>query len=369
MEKVRGNRKPSFTMDGSRTWTWRVAMFVSVILLPIGCQHKTSASLGYTPCRQPFYSRSVRSGTWPPRGTAQYLYVGSSRLVKAGDRDWYLDGSIDAFPIGSATSIGTIDSGPLKAIAVDSRYIYAAQMTGCKNNGLGAMFVYDKRTGSLLHTVRHGIAKPKKFVFDRHGNVYVDNSYGPIAVYSPGGERLLRTVSEGVQGAVALAFDSGQNLYVANAWRRHLQAVTVYRNGGVRLWRSIDSQGGPLDLALDMADNLYVASSDSNSVTVYAAGSDRILRVIRRGMAGPHTLGISRGSLYVGDGVGSVGIYALASGKLVRKIPGDAQNFAFDGSGRVYFSEWKTVEIYSQGGVRHLRTLDEEGASVAIDPQ
>ena len=59
---------------------------------------------------------------------------------------------------------------------------------------------------------------------------------------------------------------------------------------------------------------------------------------------------------------------ALLSGKLLRKLQNEAVSIAFDRAGRVYISNWKTVDIYSKGGAQLLEQIDKRAASVAVDP-
>ncbi|MGB8519881.1 MAG: beta-propeller fold lactonase family protein [Candidatus Tumulicola sp.] len=74
----------------------------------------------------------------------------------------------------------------------------------------------------------------------------------------------------------------GPELYVANSGN---DTVTVYAAASNTLLRTI-SKGihTPYAIAFDPSGNLYVANYSANDVTVYAPGSDRVLRTISEGV-------------------------------------------------------------------------------------
>jgi hypothetical protein len=333
-----------------------------------GCCLPTPVAVISKSCNK-LFGRTKPAHALPPLPPGQYAYIANEYQHRSADGDAYEDGAIAVYPVGQTTVVRTIHSGPVRAIAFDAGHIYAVQIADCNAKGLGALLVYDKKTGILLRAVTQGIASPRDILLDHHGNIYVDNIAGKIAVYNAGATRLVRTISEGVNLPGAFAIDSRQNLYVANQSIRDPQRISVYRYGSVHVSRTIYPAGAPLDLAIDHSDNLYVASTTANNVTEYAAGTNRVRRVLRTGMDDPNTLGITRNLLYVGNAGYSTSVYDLASGRFVRKIPYEAYAFAFDRTGRVYLSTWHSVMLYSPGGVKALQNFDTTGAVVAVDPR
>ena len=93
---------------------------------------------------------------------------------------------------------------------------------------------------------------------------------------------------------------SGSNLYVANTYGN---TVTVYAAGSIKVLRTI-SQGvsTPIVLAFDSSDNLYVANQQANTVTVYPSGGSSPQLTISKGVIEPLGLAFDReGDLYVAD--------------------------------------------------------------------
>ena len=95
-------------------------------------------------------------------------------------------------------------------------------------------------------------------------------------------------------------------------------SVTVYAAGSKRLLRKISKHVvAPTALAFDSAGNLYVANAFNNTVTVYAPGSTQALRTIPQGIIAPYSVRFDHsGNLNVANSAGnpsyngSVTIYA-----------------------------------------------------------
>ena len=99
----------------------------------------------------------------------------------------------------------------------------------------------------------------------------------------------------------------GPNLYVAN-----VAAVTVYAPGSDSVLRTI-SNLAPSTIGLDSSGNLYVANvptGKSGNVAVYRAGTSSILRKITNSIQAPKALAFdSSGNLYVANSYFWVEIY------------------------------------------------------------
>jgi serine/threonine protein kinase, bacterial len=268
--------------------------------------------------------------------------------------------------------------GPLQATlthwgvgrATSGTNLYVANY-GSGENPNGSVTVYAPGSGTLLRTITQGMSQPVALAFDSSSNLYVANTTDPtVTVYSPSGSSPMRTISKGVYYPVALAFDISGNLYVANAASKSSKlgrTVTVYDPGSGKLLRTI-TKGVcvPVALAFDDADNLYVAdgviappkcTSHSGSagidVTVYAAGSKKLLRTITDGVDGPAALAFGpSGSLYVANQVPNTVTVYVPGSKKIRTISQGLSApvaLAFDGSGNLYVANPgnNTVKVYA----------------------
>jgi hypothetical protein len=98
-----------------------------------------------------------------------------------------------------------------------------------------------------------------------------------------------------------------ENLYVAN-----LSTITVYAPGSDSVLRTI-TQVQPSTIAVSSSGDLYVANlptGNSGNVTVYRAGTSSILRKITKGIDEPKALAFdSAGDLYVANSYFQVVIY------------------------------------------------------------
>ena len=183
----------------------------------------------------------------------------------------------------------------------------------------------------------------------------------------------------GVLRSVAVrTADTGKNgnLYVANA---AANTVTVYAPGSDSVLRTI-AQGvnEPNALAFDSARNLYVANAAANTVTVYAPDSDSVLQTIAQGVNDPKALAFDgTGDLYVANtGANTVTVYAPGSNSLLRTISQgvnapDALQFGRAGDlqvGNVYGGGYSagTVTAYAPGSGKPKRTLPQGSAPVAL---
>ncbi|MBV8531956.1 MAG: NHL repeat-containing protein [Candidatus Eremiobacteraeota bacterium] len=158
------------------------------------------------------------------------------------------------------------------------------------------------------------LTHPYGLTLDGNGNIYV--ALGPsnaIAVYAAGSTgdvapiRMLQGGLTEMSGPTGVALDSNLNLYVANYSNgSDSDSLTVYAagaNGNVapiqRIAGGRTKLDNPLGVAVDSggniyASNLYARSGNPSTVTVYAAGSNGNKAPIRKitgyktGLAGPY---------------------------------------------------------------------------------
>jgi DNA-binding beta-propeller fold protein YncE len=231
------------------------------------------------------------------------------------------------------------NSRPRSALNKAALFIAAALLAGCSSSVSSVLSPSARISGANLYVAN-----------------YSDNS---VTVYAPGSSKVLRAISQGVKGPDALAFDGSGNLYVANAGGNNAATwVTVYAPGSTSPSRRISRRSIPVALAFDAFGNLYVAGG--RSVTVYGAGSNKVLRTISGGLRSPDALAFD--SLYVANLTGNVTVYAAGSNKLLRTIPDSGTQpwaLAFDATGNLYVVNIGSVTIYAPGRTTMLRKISQ----------
>jgi DNA-binding beta-propeller fold protein YncE len=150
-----------------------------------------------------------------------------------------------------------------------------------------------------------------------------------------------------------------------------LAACSTIGNAPTPFNTSIDSQGKiskpEASRASSSHTNLYVANAGNATVTVYARGSNSVLRTISEGLTVPSALAFDgAGSLYVLNceycysAAGDVTVYAAKSGKLLRTISGSSPAaIAVDQEGLIFIADYSDsiVKVYGSRGSRPLRTI------------
>ena len=214
---------------------------------------------------------------------------------------------------------------------------------------LGTVTVYAAGTATLIRTIPStNLVDPTALAFDRAGNLYVGNAYGPVSVYAAGGTQLLRVLGGDLAGAGlqpgGLAFDSLGNLYVAEG--SSSGAVFVYPAGASVPTRTLtNGLVAPSALAFDAAGNLYVANNPAPeaakvlpaTIEEFATGNALPVRSIGSVKAIGALAIDDEGLIYAGVppagfGTGTVAVYSVATGRLVRAITSgisDPYGFAF----------------------------------------
>src|SRR5579862_4947635 len=187
-------------------------------------------------------------------------------------------------------------------------------------------------------------------------SVYVAESCAPSSVSCSvaGGlvERLGgEAISDGVANPVALAFDKSGDLYVSNATTVDTGNVTVYAAGSRRMLRTIAGYpGASYALALSRGDELFVVShykykccDIKGSVAVYAPGGTQLKRrLIGLGSFPGKPAFDAAGDLYQPnfyDFPGWIGVYtpgAKAPSRRISRGIGFPLQLAFDSNGKLY---------------------------------
>ena len=205
--------------------------------------------------------------------------------------------------------------------------------------------------------------------------LYVSNGLPPhaVTVYARGSSKPIRIIKHG--GGGAIAFDSSGNLYVSNGGFDNGQ-ISVYAAGTPKLLRRIRNITDPYALVVDAQGYLYVGTFGAG-VLVYRPGATQILHVIRNGAKGCSALAIDRaGNLYVANAWrGTVTVYAPGKTPgyptLVHTIKGVPRPIAlaFGPSGDLFVASHKSVHVFKAGSLELLRTIAgiKSADAIAID--
>ncbi|HEY1682128.1 MAG TPA: hypothetical protein VGF98_10865 [Candidatus Tumulicola sp.] len=128
--------------------------------------------------------------------------------------------------------------------------------------------------------------------FDPSGNLYIAGINDKVFVFAPNASSPSYVIEDGVANPSEVVCDSLGNLYVLNG-----STIARYAQGESTPESTIGVGPSAVSMALDAADNLYVAneggSGNTGSVTVYAAGSNSLVRTVTNGIEGPASVGVS----------------------------------------------------------------------------
>ena len=280
------------------------------------------------------------------------------------------DGSIKVYAPGGSSPILTqpaVEPTNKRSIAFDREgNLYVA------NYGDYVTVYAPKLPGAFL-TITKGLNAPISLTIDSTGDLYVGNSGDhSISVFAPHSATPAYTIAKKTGYPAALAVDDSRNLYVAN---EDSNAVTEFAFGQTTPLRNIVTGDGPDDLLLDGSDNLYVANekaSPQGSVTVFAPGSATPMRTITEGINDPLELCLDNAkNIYVLNRGGAaytaptVTVYAAGSTKLLRTIDLTPKTLYYamglDSSANVYVAEDSgaqgAVRVYEAGGSTLLRSI------------
>lgn len=208
-----------------------------------------------------------------------------------------------------------------------SQNLYVAG--GCDNHN-DPIEVYAHGSGRLLRTIAQGLYYPCAIALDASGNLYVANfGSNSIAIFPPGGSQPSSTITAGIDRPDALALDGSGNLFVTNAsggHNRQAGSITVYPPGQSEpsrtITRGLDSGVGPTGSVLGPKGELYVIDS-AWRIVVYPKGGSTPDHTITKGLDGATSLAFDKsGNLYVANCCSNtVTVYAAGTNNLIRTIP------------------------------------------------
>jgi DNA-binding beta-propeller fold protein YncE len=295
----------------------------------------------------PTVSQAIRS---PAKSSGQYLYVANA-----------LSNGVTIYPNGSSHPLRTIRQGGGYTIAFDSSAnLYASN--GAPDTG--EIKVYAAGTTKRLRTIHND--QPLSLAVDTLGYLYVADGGDGIVVYGPGSVHIFRVIRRGV-ACTAVALDRADNLYVA-CEHSVMEYVPGKTPGSPKFVREVAHLYGPHAIAFGPSGNLFVALH--GSVNVYKTGSLTLLRTIPDIKAPAAIATDSIGRLYVtsipfnrqGYQPGWVSVYPVGHAKPVRKITEGIdvpKAVAVDAGDNVYVANtWgNSVSVFGPGGAKRLRTI------------
>src|SRR5438477_4733867 len=174
----------------------------------------------------------------------------------------------------------------------------------------GNLFVADPSDNVILKITPAGVqtnfatgVTPAGIAFDGAGNLFAINTAasGSILKYTPSGTMTTFVPNLGGGGPTGLVFDSNGNLYVSKAGNNTQGSGSIVKfapNGTMSPFAS--GLFLPAGLAVDSANNLYVADLGSGSVFKFLPGGTQT--IFFPGLSAPRSLAFdSNGVLYVGE--------------------------------------------------------------------
>ena len=223
------------------------------------------------------------------------------------------------------------------------------------DGGLNALAVYKFDSAGNRTVFKSGF-NADWLAFDSKGNLFVaDPSDSKIVKITPAGGQT--DFATGIIPA-GIAFDAGGNLFAID--RASTGSILKYTPSGAMTTFVADlGDGGPTGLAFDSNGNLYVSKSGNNT-----AGSGSIVKFAPNGTMTPFALGLFQPAGMAVDSANNVYVADLGSGSIFRFTPGGTKTtfapglnspraLAFDSNGILYAGEFGSHDIVKfPGGVK-----------------
>jgi sugar lactone lactonase YvrE len=163
---------------------------------------------------------------------------------------------------------------------VDSKNIlYAANEP---NKYQSSVTEFKPGASSPFFTITNFKGYPQSVAVDANGNVFVNESYsdeGWVQEFAPGSNNAETTIDTGVRGYAfttgSMAFDPQGNLIVAEQAKLKLQIVKIVPGSSKATPANLDLNGNNINgpgMGIDKAGNIYVASSEGSTVSVFPPG-------------------------------------------------------------------------------------------------
>ncbi len=298
----RHSRITGFASQDGMTW-------LTISSVTLSMQASSSIGLAVTAYSNRTRSRAVFTHVaftpgWPPAAlTATYVWgQGNSFITNTVNTGGVSANSLD-YPWGVMTDkSGDVYVGDCN----NNRVLYypAGSTTATRVYGQGGSFTSNTMNNGGVSA--NSLYCPEEMVLDSHGNLYIDDEgnyrvlYYPAGsttatrVYGQDGSFTSNTMNNGgisatsLSGPLALALDGNDNLYVDDDNNNRIlfypagstTATQVYGQGGSFTTNATNSGGSvsasnlndPEGITVDSNGNLYVADSNNNRVLMFPAG-------------------------------------------------------------------------------------------------
>jgi sugar lactone lactonase YvrE len=212
--------------------------------------------------------------------------------------------------------IRTITSGTGRPFGlwVDSQNVlYAANES---NKYPASVSEFKPGASSPFFQITNFKGQPQSVAVDEEQNVYVNESSddeGFVQEFAPRSNTAKRTIDTGVGGYAfspgSMAFDPQGNLIAAETANLKLQIVKITPRSSKVTLLHLDLDGNDINgpgMGIDEAGNLYVASSASETISVFAPGKSEPSRTISP-VASYGLMGVTpQGAVYEASGEGTV---------------------------------------------------------------
>jgi len=242
---------------------------------------------------------------------------------------------VTVFAPGARTIERTITAGISYPIAMGFEKLGGSLFV--LNNTNSTVSVYAPGASTPTRIIRAGIHFPTAMAFGDSGTLFVANTKGPkpalntVTEYAPGANWPKETINLHIDNPSALAIDPQDNLYVADLGTGpdaplRTGSVTVYAPGKDRPFLQFDAGVDRPRALLFNGDHLFIANLHGNdgkgSVANYAWRYGRLLNLVRMGIDHPNALAMDRlDNLYVANTNGnSITVYKAASQAMLRSI-------------------------------------------------
>ena len=165
---------------------------------------------------------------------------------------------------------------------------------------------------SPFFTISSFKGQPQSVAVDAKGDVFVNEAYGDegyVQEFAPGSATAAQTIDTGVGGYAftpgSMAFDPQGDLIVAEQAKLQLQIVRIAAGSSTVTPRNLDLNGNNINgpgMGIDKAGDIYVASSEAATVSVFAPGQTEPSRTIANVPAYGLTAVTPKGAVYQASG-------------------------------------------------------------------
>jgi hypothetical protein len=291
----------------------RAAVGIVAIALLAGCAQSAPSTIMPT------------TGTNQTRNVSQTENASSEvRAAKTGGRVLYI-ADIDGQPgVGQihVYTAGMHDHQPIRMITqgtgrpfgmwVDHKNVlYVANEA---NKYPASVTEFKPGASAPFFTITNFVGQPQSVAVDAQKNVFVNEASsdeGIVQEFAPGSDTAEKTIDTGVGGYAfeggSMAFDPNGNLIVAEQAKLALHIVSIAKGTSTVTSLNLDLTNvvGP-GMGIDNAGNMYVASSQSASISVYPSGATEPSRTISNVPAYGLTYVTGNGTIYQASGEGTV---------------------------------------------------------------